>query len=157
MISISYRHPSRLWGVHRQLVELVRELARPMTLRGSRATRRCTLRKTASHTLAVMRFECDDEPRGIVEQRVECAGLVVSRDAQRRAVADVAVPQRAGVFGLPAKTRMSIEPCVGAALVQRRAPGRSLSQRPDCRTRSRAKEQRILVRPAAHAMLGDSS
>jgi len=60
--------------------------------------------------LAVVRLERDDVARRVVEQRVNAQRLGGLPDAQRRTVADVAVPQRARILGLPAQTRVAVGP-----------------------------------------------
>jgi hypothetical protein len=57
--------------------------------------------------LGVVRFERDHVARGVVEQRVDAERLGRLADPQRRAVADVAVPQRARMLGLPAQPGMA--------------------------------------------------
>ena len=56
-------------------------------------------------TLAVMRLERDHVTRSVVEQRVDPQRLCRLPDAQRRTVADVAMPERTGMLGLIANSR----------------------------------------------------
>jgi len=60
--------------------------------------------------LAVVGLERDDVPGGVVEQRVNPQRLGGLPDAQRRAVADIAVPERTRVLGLPPQARVAIGP-----------------------------------------------
>ncbi len=58
--------------------------------------------------LGVVGLERDHVARGVVEHCVDAQRSGRRADAQRRAVADVAVPQRAGVVGLPAQPGVAV-------------------------------------------------
>ena len=55
--------------------------------------------------LGVVGLERDDVAAGVVEERVDAQRDRAARRSQRRAVADVAVPERVDAVGLPAQAR----------------------------------------------------
>ena len=70
--------------------------------------------------LGVARLDGDDEPAGVVEQGVDAQGTGLAVDGERRAVADIGVPEGTGARRLPAKPRL-----LAATLAHRRAVSRS--------------------------------
>ena len=56
--------------------------------------------------LGVVGLEGDDVPRGVVHQRVDAQRPRLAVDGEGDAVADVAVPQRHRLVGLPAQARL---------------------------------------------------
>ena len=101
MPSRSQREPQHVAAVRRAVVEVERVGRAVAAQRAEEEVEHVVL------ALGVVRLERDDVARGIVEQRVDAQRLGRLADAQRRAVADVAVPERAGVLGLPAQPRVA--------------------------------------------------
>ncbi len=79
-------------------------------------------------SLLVHGLERDDVPRGVVEHAVNAHGLFLAADQELSPMADVAVPERAGMRSLPSETLLAVDAISQRALIET-AGGKEAAQR----------------------------